>query len=118
MRVSKAFEIDAAHFIPGHPGKCANMHGHRWTVVVEVKGQINAETGMVIDFGDLKKFVEPLIAQLDHHTLNDVLPIAPTAENIAKWFADTLRPVLSVSKVEVWETPTSCAEWRREEDGL
>lgn len=116
MRVCKIFEFDAAHHIPNHPGKCANVHGHRWQVLIEAKGDIGPD-GMVIDFGDMKEIVNPLIDRLDHHDLNDILPV-PTAEKIAEWFSVKLRPQMPVSLIRVYETPTSYAEWRREEDGL
>ena len=53
--------FDSAHFLKGYAGKCSNLHGHRWRVVVELQaeeligeGQMR---GMVLDFGDLKKFL-------------------------------------------------------------
>lgn len=117
MRVSKAFEFDSAHYLPGYDGKCANLHGHRWKIMVEFKGAIQ-ENGMVIDFTVIKQNIQPLIDRLDHNCLNDLLQM-PTAENIAKYIAATLRQAgQTPSRIEVWETPSSCAEWRREEDGL
>lgn len=65
MRVSKAFEFDSAHYLPGYDGKCANLHGHRWKIVVEFKGPI-LENGMVIDFTIIKQNVQPLITR--HHS--------------------------------------------------
>ena len=51
--------FDSAHFLAGYEGKCRNLHGHRWTVEVEVGGeklmQDGQTRGMVVDFGDLKK---------------------------------------------------------------
>ena len=112
-RVSKRFSFDAAHFLPGYNGKCANLHGHTWGVEVTVEGAVDPLSGMVIDFIVLKKIVEPWIEKLDHHYLNDILPM-PTAENITLWFLGLWnaepRPVKLVS-IKVWESPDSAVEW-------
>ena len=62
--------FDSAHFLKGYAGKCSNLHGHRWRVVVELQaeeligeGQMR---GMVLDFGDLKKFLGGMCDKLDH----------------------------------------------------
>ena len=51
--------FDSAHFLKDYNGKCANIHGHRWTVEAEIYSQIiqneGAFRGMIVDFGDLKK---------------------------------------------------------------
>ena len=50
--------FDSAHFLKGYIGKCSNLHGHRWRVVVELAAEELSEEeqtrGMVLDFGDLK----------------------------------------------------------------
>jgi 6-pyruvoyltetrahydropterin/6-carboxytetrahydropterin synthase len=54
-------------------GKCANknFHGHNFTLVVTVKGEINPDTGFVMNLVDLKKIIqEEVIAKLDHANLN------------------------------------------------
>lgn len=51
--------FDAAHFLYGYDGKCSNIHGHRWRVVLEVCTEDLQEDGqnrgMYVDFGDLKR---------------------------------------------------------------
>lgn len=118
MRVCKRFVFDAAHFIPGHPGKCGKLHGHRWTVDVELKGPMNM-MGMVMDFGDLKAIAQQYIDMLDHSNLNETFP-NPTAEHIASALANSLRNkgLTALWSVRVYETPDSYAEWRRDEDGM
>ena len=48
--------FDSAHFLAGYEGKCRNLHGHRWTVEVEVGGeklmQDGQTRGMVVDHGE------------------------------------------------------------------
>ena len=51
-------EFDSAHFLKDYEGKCANIHGHRWIVTVDVGSETIEESGpyrgMVVDFGKLK----------------------------------------------------------------
>lgn len=62
--------FDSAHFLAGYEGKCRNLHGHRWTVEVEVGGeklmQDGQTRGMVVDFGDLKKDLREKTEEMDH----------------------------------------------------
>lgn len=123
IRLGKIFEFDAAHELPYHQGKCKNLHGHRYRLLIEIGGTINElnlspECGMVMDYGKLKEIVEPLIIErMDHAYLNDILP-NPTAENMVVYIATFVKSLLTVdlklTKVVLWETPTSYAEWRKE----
>ena len=51
--------FDAAHFLSGYEGKCSNLHGHRWRVILKIKSQEIQKTGqqrgMIVDFSDIKK---------------------------------------------------------------
>ena len=58
--------FDAAHYTKGAEGKCMNLHGHTFKVSVEVEGEVNPETGFVIDFTVLKKLVKNIIEDYDH----------------------------------------------------
>jgi 6-pyruvoyltetrahydropterin/6-carboxytetrahydropterin synthase len=78
--------------------KCNNPHGHGHTYELEVtvEGEIDPETGYVMDFGDLKRTVhEAVIREVDRRHLNFDVPflagINPTAENIAVAFWDRLQ---------------------------
>ena len=105
MEVFKEFTFDSAHFLPNVPKghKCGRMHGHTYRVRFSVTGEVDPNSGFVIDFGDLKAAVKPLIDQLDHQVLNDWIE-NPTCENLALWFASKTG---GLSVIEVWETPTS-----------
>jgi len=115
LYVTKAFDFNAAHFLPGYKGKCARMHGHTWRVEITVAGAVVQEDGMVFDFSGLKKIVEPWIELLDHHTLNEIEGLdMPTAENIGLWvrnkWEQAPRPI-TLSSIKVWESSDSSAEW-------
>ena len=137
LKTSAAF--DSAHFLAGYNGKCANIHGHRWTleVVVESSELISSgeKRGMIIDFGDLKKAVRELADSFDHAliyeegslrpatgaALNEEsfrlieVPFRPTAENFARFFCERLTGQgLPVSSVTVYETPENCAVYEVE----
>ncbi len=51
--------FDSAHFLAGYNGKCSNLHGHRWKIVLEVQAEELKDDiqhkGMYVDFGELKK---------------------------------------------------------------
>lgn len=81
MIIGKSFTFDAAHFLPNHP-KCGKMHGHTWTVEVEIEGPVNNVTGMVYDLHKLSEKVNSVLEQFDHTLLNNIFSI-PTCESIA-----------------------------------
>jgi len=61
--------FDAAHYTKGVEGKCMNLHGHTFRVNVEVEGEVDPETGFVIDFSVLKKIVKEVIEEYDHKVI-------------------------------------------------
>lgn len=111
MEIYKEFSIESAHRLPNLPAdhKCSRLHGHSFHIRICVEGDINPETGWVIDFADIKAAYLPIFEQLDHRYLNDIEGLEnPTSENLAKWIWDHLKPNLALlSKVIVKETCTS-----------
>ena len=88
MRVWIDFSFDAAHRLPMMPAthKCHRMHGHTYRVRLWFAGPVDPTTGFVIEYEHIKACVDPVIAMLDHRTLNDVKGLEnPTCENIALW---------------------------------
>jgi len=121
ISVTKKFEFSYAHFLPGYIGDCANLHGHNSNVEVEFafdKKMPLAYDGMVVDFKDIKKYIKPIIDELDHKLLNDFFDddINPTAEYIATWIAGRIKETTSIGagliRVQVSETNDSFATWR------
>ncbi len=59
-------DFDAAHYTKGISDKCMNLHGHTFKVSVEVCGDIDKNTGMVMDFGIIKDVLKKIISEYDH----------------------------------------------------
>ncbi len=116
MEVFKEFTFDSAHLLPEVPAghKCARLHGHTFSVRVCVAGEVDDRHGWVVDFGDVKAVVKPVIDELDHQYLNDLPGLAnPTAENIACWIWTRVAPALpGLSAIEVRETCTAGVVYR------
>jgi len=94
-------EFEAAHFLPGHQGKCANLHGHTWRVELTIRSE-TLNDGMVTDFIEVKEALNEALP--DHTLLNDIIP-NPTAENLSAYFYKRLKGRISgLVKVVVWES--------------
>lgn len=104
-------------------GKCAheNYHGHNYVLLVTVKGQINPETGMVMNFTDLKRIVRhQIIDVLDHRNLNVDIPWLlnkmTTAEVMVQEIWNILSPEIekfgaALHCVRLEETESNYAEY-------
>lgn len=128
--------FDSAHFLRGYEGKCSNIHGHRWRVIIEIYdkavGDDGQTRGMLVDFGRLKEQLKAETESLDHCLIieKDSLRIGtifalkeegfkivemdfrPTAENFAKYFYDKFTDMgYSVREATVYETPKNCASY-------
>lgn len=114
----------SAHQLRGYKGKCENLHGHNWKVQAYVTADKLNEIDIAIDFHDLKKITNEIVAQLDHKFLNDIFPFTeknPSSENIARWIFESLKKKLTdhysnvkVSAVTVWESETASATYYEE----
>lgn len=86
--------------------KCDNPagHGHNYWLEVSVEGEVDPETGMVIDLKDLKDIMRREVVYLvDHKNLNEDVDflrgIVPTAENLAIAFWKRLEPAIPVGRL-------------------
>ena len=116
MRLEKTFRFEAAHFLPNVPDghKCKRMHGHSFRVTVVVEGEVDNETGWIMDYGVIKEAFAPLNEQLDHHLLNEIEGLEnPTSEQLAMWIWHHLKLDLpALSEVIVEETCTCKCVYR------
>lgn len=133
-RIAKEFHWEMGHRLPFHQGGCQNIHGHSYTMRVEIVGTIDPATGMVIDYFDMKTLVQPLIDRLDHSFLLDstdsilmeffknhpmkvnTVDFYSTAENIAHYMLRELIPGFEVFsniselRIRLRETENTFAE--------
>jgi 6-pyruvoyltetrahydropterin/6-carboxytetrahydropterin synthase len=99
-------EFDAAHHLPGYQGKCARVHGHTYKVEIMVEGPVG-DDGFVMDFYQVKKYLNSALEEMDHKDLNYILP-NPTAELIADRLFKRLKEdlkgtVVSLVSLKLWE---------------
>jgi len=103
-------------------GKCnnANFHGHNYELIVSVTGEIDAETGYVIDIKILKDIINDEVeVPFDHKNLNLDVPefanLNPTAENIAVVIWNKIRPLIDPAhdvEVTLYETPRNFVNYK------
>lgn len=107
----REYHFEAAHSLPRVPEthQCRRIHGHSYRVTVTIQGEVDPDMGWLMDFADIDRHVDVLIAELDHRLLNDIPGLAnPTCENLAGWLWQRLKPGLPVLvELVVSETPTS-----------
>lgn len=107
--------FSSAHHLLNYKGKCENMHGHNWKVEVCAQGENLDKSNILIDFKVLKKSVNELMEYLDHKDLNELEEFkneSPSSEFIAKFIYFKMKEKISfISRVDVWETPTSRASY-------
>lgn len=127
--VGRFIEFCYGHRIPGHAGRCRNLHGHNARVEIVCTGPLD-ELGMVVDFAEIKRVVGTWIDEhWDHKMiLQEGDPLATplreagepvfeldaptTAENLAaRLFAVARDAGLPVAAVRFWETPDSVATY-------
>lgn len=115
-RITKSFRFDAAHQLPHVPEghKCGRMHGHTYTVILGLEGELDPVLGWVMDYGEVSRIFTPVYEAFDHHCLNDIPGLEnPTAEVMAAWIYARIKPELPLlADVTVCETPTTAAVYR------
>jgi 6-pyruvoyltetrahydropterin/6-carboxytetrahydropterin synthase len=114
-QVSVEQHFDAAHYLREYHGKCENLHGHRFKVVANITAEKLNELGLAYDFVELKRHLADILLKFDHTCINDIPPfdkINASSENIAATIYKKLKPKLSkevtLSSIEVWESPQNC----------
>lgn len=133
--VTKRIEFCYGHRLIDHDGPCRHLHGHNGVVEVEVAAASLDERDMVCDFAEIARVVKGwLDRELDHRMIlrrDDplVAPLSaagepvylvddnPTAECLARLVYEQMhRGGLQVSRVTLWETPSSSATYTRPGD--
>lgn len=132
MKIAKEFNWEMGHRLPFHEGKCKNLHGHSYKCMVELSGKPD-KNGMLFDYYDLKKIMDPIIEELDHSFMVNrsdkelieildrlksnkvIVDFDSTAENICLYLLEKVRVSelpknIEEVKVRVLETENTYAE--------
>ena len=121
MEIYKTFAVEAARSLPnlpdGHP--CKKIHGHSFKITITVAGQIDENTGFVMDFSEIDSSFSPIHKLIDHSYLNDLEGLDnPSSENLCKWIWSKLKNSLhDLKRIEIKETESTGCIYRGEKNG-
>lgn len=109
--VSKTIEVSFAHKLNlSYESRCTNLHGHNARITVYCRAAELNDSGMVIDYSDLKRIVKN---RLDHKYVNDLVSFNPTSENLARWICEA---VPNCYKVRFQESEDNVAVYALDDD--
>jgi 6-pyruvoyltetrahydropterin/6-carboxytetrahydropterin synthase len=117
VTIIKSFS--SAHLLSQIGGKCEELHGHNFKVEVTVWAMDLKESGLLIDFRIVKKWLDEILDQMDHKHLNE-LPffsgINPSAENIAKYICEEMALKVKISgvkvaRIKIWESENAAVTY-------
>ena len=136
LRIMKITVCRKAHFNSAHKlannywskeknydifGKCSyeNYHGHNYELIVKLTGDIDPETGMLMDLSILKKIIKKEVEDvLDHKNLNLDIPyfkdLIPSTENLAIFIWNRLKDAIDIEcdlSIVLYETPRNFVEY-------
>ena len=106
-------KFQAAHYLSEYRGKCEHMHGHTFYVEVQIQVQDLDNTGIGIDFTEIKQKLAKILP--DHVLLNDVYDFNPSAENLSRHFYQELKREFPVKSVTVWESEDASATYSEDQ---
>ena len=117
VTIIKSFS--AAHLLAQIGGKCEELHGHNFKVEVTVAAPSLSESGLLIDFRVVKKWLTEILDKMDHKHLNELPNFAginPSAENIAKYIYSEIKlksaqAEVKVVRVKVWESENAAVSY-------
>ncbi|MFH1218733.1 MAG: 6-carboxytetrahydropterin synthase QueD [Candidatus Peregrinibacteria bacterium] len=108
--LNKVFHFSSAHFLTKYKGKCENLHGHNYKLIVTIEDDLK-DDGMALDYKEIKDITnKEVIEELDHISLNDIIE-NPSSENLCIWIWDKLSPKLPLKKITLYETENSFCEY-------
>ncbi len=107
--VTKVIKFETAHQLTdSYSVACQTIHGHGYKAEVTFEGDVDEETGMIIDFKKIKELLEPVFDKYDHKFFTkETFGKNPTAENMAQDIFNMVREDSRlVKRVRLWETDT------------
>ena len=112
-------------YLKGIP--CGNVYGLAFKLEVHVEGEVDSETGFVIDFGHIESAIKPTYDLIDHNYLNDIEGLEnPTSEVLVEWIWNNLHEhfdepwnldenknkLCNLVKLVLWENEVSRVEFK------
>lgn len=130
--LTKVYSFSAAHRLHNDKfsdqknleifGKCNNLngHGHDYSLELTIGGEIDSETGMIIDITKLDELVGVVVDELDHKRLDIEIDhfseVRASGENIAKYLWDKIVVLIPkpsyLSHVRLWETSENFFDYK------
>ncbi len=106
FEITQKFFFDAAHTLQREIESegSRRIHGHTYHAEVTLAGKPDNRSGMVVDLGLVRRAIEALRPQLDHHLLDEVPGLGPaTLENLCAFiWRDIDARLPHVTQVRVW----------------
>lgn len=134
IRLYKEVSFDASHRLLHYKGKCHNLHGHRWKVEIWLRGMVDEQTNILVDYNEIKKVVhrydhqiilnesDPMVSRIEEFHPVITTPGDPTSELLAELIRDSMEAeyahsgqIILVDIIRVWESPNCFAELRDED---
>jgi 6-pyruvoyltetrahydropterin/6-carboxytetrahydropterin synthase len=128
-RIYKEVFFDATHRLLHYPGKCKNLHGHRWKVEVWIEGEVEETSCILVDYNVIKAVIErfdhavilneadPMVAALREFQPVCTTPGDPSSELLAETMQSLIEEEcrkdgrdVRVARIRVWESATCYAE--------
>ena len=103
IEISQTFSFDAAHYLGVGAAENRRLHGHSFYVEVTLRGEADAQTGVLRDFGEVDAALKEVRTLLDHRLLNEVEGLGkPTLENLARFiYAQAKSKLAEVARVKI-----------------
>src|SRR5215475_2669909 len=103
VEITQQFTFDAAHHLGAGAEENRRLHGHTFYVEVTLKGEPDAKTGFLRDFGEFDAVLKSVRDLLDHRLLNEVEGLGvPTLENLARFiYAQTKAKLPELARVKI-----------------
>ena len=121
MEVYKTFAIEDSSAIQNLPNEhpCKRVHRHSFKIPITVEGNVNEDTGFVMDFAKIDSAFSPIHKMIDHTYLNDLDGLDnPSSENLCRWIWSKVSIKLNgLKKIEIKETDATGCIYNGEENG-
>ncbi|MEB2785336.1 6-pyruvoyl trahydropterin synthase family protein [Algoriphagus persicinus] len=134
ISLTKKIEFEAAHRLSNYQGSCSGIHGHTYKLAATVRGLIDPDTDMILDFKTLKSILQlSVLDPLDHALILKENPenrrifsaytgkitwmeSEPTSERMIEWMSIKIKALLpstiELIELQLYETSGSFTTWK------